>query len=206
MNKRILCFGDSNTWGYTPITGERYPKGVRWTSLLGEYTGAEIIEEGLNGRTSAFEDPLLPHAKGIDYIDACVASALPCDLLVVMLGTNDMKKYVCNCVDASAKAVAMICNRAKLIAPDLKVLMVSPIVIGNWRPQLGEMLQLDMQSIENSYRFHEFFKQQAELNGFYYLDAAQFAEPSKEDAVHMTPENHQKLARAIADKVEEIFS
>lgn len=58
MKKRILCFGDSNTWGFTPITGERYPEGVRWTSLLGEYTGAQIIEEGLNGRTSIFDDPL----------------------------------------------------------------------------------------------------------------------------------------------------
>lgn len=54
MKKRILCFGDSNTWGFTPITGERYPEGVRWTSLLGEYTGAQIIEEGLNGRTMHF--------------------------------------------------------------------------------------------------------------------------------------------------------
>lgn len=206
MKKRILCFGDSNTWGFTPITGERYPEGVRWTSLLAEYTGAEIIEEGLSGRTSAFDDPLLPYAKGIDYIDACVASALPCDLLIVMLGTNDMKKYVCNCVDASAKAVAMICNKAKQLAPDMKILMVSPIVIGKWRLEMGEMIQLDAQSIENSYRFGEFFKQQADLNGFYFLDAAKYAEPSREDAVHMTPENHKKLAIAIADKVKEIFS
>lgn len=205
MNKKILCFGDSNTWGFTPITGERYPKGVRWTSLLGEMTGAEIIEEGLNGRTSAFDDPILPYAKGIDYIEACVASHAPFDLLIVMLGTNDMKKYVCNCVDASAKAVAMICNKAKAVAPDIKILMVSPIVIGKWRPELGEMLQLNMDSIENSYRFSEFFAQQAKLNGFYFLDAAKYAQPSREDAVHMSPENHKKLAEAMAQKVKEIF-
>ena len=188
MKKRILCFGDSNTWGFTPITGERYPEGVRWTSLLGEYTGAQIIEEGLNGRTSIFDDPLLLYAKGIDYIEACVVSQSPFDLLIVMLGTNDMKTYVANCADAAAKGAAMICNKAKR------------------RPELGEMLQLDEKSIENTYNFSRFYEEQARLNGFYFLDASKYAVPSQEDAVHMTPEEHKKLARAMADKVNEIFS
>ena len=206
MKKRILCFGDSNTWGFTPITGERYPEGVRWTSLLGEYTGAQILEEGLNGRTSIFEDPLIPYAKGIDYIEACAASQYPFDLLIVMLGTNDMKTYVSNCADAAAKGAAMICNKATQVAPGIDVLLVSPIVIGKWRPEIGEMLQLDMKSIENTYNFARFYEEQARLNGFYFLDAAKYAEPSKEDAVHMSPQEHEKLARAIANKVNEIFS
>lgn len=206
MKKRILCFGDSNTWGFTPITGERYPEGVRWTSLLGEYTGAQIIEEGLNGRTSIFNDPLLPYAKGIDYIEACAVSQSPFDLLIVMLGTNDMKTYVANCADAAAKGAAMICNKAKQLVPDIKVLLVSPIVIGKWRPELGEMLQLDEKSIENTYNFSRFYEEQARLNGFYFLDASKYAVPSQEDAVHMMPEEHKKLARAMADKVNEIFS
>ena len=58
-SKRILCFGDSNTWGYVPATGKRYPVGVRWTSLLQEKLGDgyEIIEEGLNSRTTDIDDP-----------------------------------------------------------------------------------------------------------------------------------------------------
>ena len=205
MNKRILCFGDSNTWGYTAITGERYPEGVRWTSLLKEKLGCTIIEEGLNGRTSIFPDRLLPFATGSDYIQACVASQAPLDLLIVMLGTNDMKYYVCNCPDASAKGVMMVANMAKAILPDLPVLVVSPAPIGRFRPELGPMMQLTMDSIENSWKLAERMKEQAELNGFYFMDAAEYAEVSKEDAVHLDPENHAKLAEAIANKVKEIF-
>jgi len=205
MNKRILCFGDSNTWGYTAVTGARHPEGVRWTSLLKEKLGCTVIEEGLNGRTSAFPDRLLPFATGTDYIQACVASQAPLDLLIIMLGTNDMKYYVCNCPDASAKGVMMVANMAKALLPDLPVLIVSPAPIGRFRPDLGPMMQLTMDSIENSWKLAERLKEQAELNGFYFMDAAEYAEVSKEDAVHLDPENHAKLAEAIANKVKEIF-
>ena len=206
-DKRIVCFGDSNTWGFTPITGERYPKGVRWTSLLGEYTGAEIIEEGLNGRTSAFDDPAFPHTNGLKYIEACVDSHRPFDLLIVMLGTNDMRKHICNCTEASARSVAYLCQKAQQVAPEIKILMVAPIVIGKWRPQLDTpMLMINQESIDNSYQFGERFEENAKAFGFEFLDAAKYAEPSQADAIHMTPENHQKLARAMADKVFEIFS
>lgn len=205
--KRIVCFGDSNTWGYIPLSGERYPKGVRWTSLLAEYTGAEVIEEGMSGRTSAFDDPTTPFANGMDYIGACVRSHMPFDLLIVMLGTNDMKMHLCNCAEASARSVAYLCKRAQETEPAIKILMVSPIVIGKWRTEIEPpMMMLNQQSIDNSYRFGERFAENAAAFGFEFLDAAKYAEPSREDAMHMTPENHQKLAKAIADKVFEIFA
>ena len=59
--KQVLCFGDSNTWGYNPKTGDRFPWGVRWTSILQqniEKDDIRVIEEGLCGRTTIFEDPL----------------------------------------------------------------------------------------------------------------------------------------------------
>ena len=202
---KVLCFGDSNTWGYKPVTGERYPKGVRWTSLLGEYAGAEIVEEGLNGRTTVFQDPLFAGACGLDYIEACALSQAPFDLFICMLGTNDMKMHVCNCVDASAKGAALICNKVKALVPNVKILMVSPIVIGKWRLELGEIRQFNELSIDNSYKFSHFFEEQAEENGFYFLDAAQYAVPSQKDAIHMEPGEHKKLAEALADKVNEIF-
>ena len=57
--KNILFFGDSNTWGYTPVTGERYPAGVRWTTVAAALLGGEYncVECGINGRTTVFEDP-----------------------------------------------------------------------------------------------------------------------------------------------------
>ena len=77
---RVLCFGDSNTWGYIPGTGGRYASDVRWTGVLKQLTGFEVIEEGLNGRTTAFTDAVEPYRSGLDYIAPCVMSQMPLDL------------------------------------------------------------------------------------------------------------------------------
>ena len=68
--KQILCYGDSNTWGYTAGTGVRYPHDVRWTGVMQRELGSEytVLEEGLNGRTSVFDNPFSPHRSGISYL------------------------------------------------------------------------------------------------------------------------------------------
>lgn len=208
--KRIICFGDSLTWGYIPAVGERYPEGVRWTSLLAEYTGCTVIEEGLSGRTSVFKDPLLPFGTGSDYIQACVMSHSPADLLIIMLGTNDMKTYVCNCAEASARGVATVACMALEVAPELKVLIVSPPPIGRHitqlDPSLGMMSELNQDSVDNSWKIAECLRMQAELYGFYFMDAGDYTRASAEDAVHLDKNGSRALARAIAGKVDEIFA
>ena len=89
---QILCYGDSNTWGCNPADGTRYPADVRWTGVLADSLGEEyhIIEEGLNGRTSVYEDPVEDILSGIAYFKPCLASHMPLDCVVVMLGTNDI--------------------------------------------------------------------------------------------------------------------
>ena len=69
--KKVLCFGDSNTWGYNPSTKDRFPKEIRWTGILQGKLGSEdtkIIEEGLVGRTTVYEDEKRPGLRGIDNI------------------------------------------------------------------------------------------------------------------------------------------
>lgn len=94
MRKRIVCYGDSNTWGYDAVTDGRFPEEVRWTGKLQELLGEEycIIEEGLCGRTTVFEDPLNEGLNGLTYLYPCLMSHGPLDLLVIMLGTNDSKE------------------------------------------------------------------------------------------------------------------
>lgn len=93
MGKRILCIGDSNTWGYIPGSGERYEKNVRWTGKLAQTLGEnyEVIEEGMNGRTTAFTDKIEPGTAALDYLYPCLISQFPLDYIIVMLGTNDTK-------------------------------------------------------------------------------------------------------------------
>ncbi len=205
MEKRIVCYGDSNTWGYTPITGERYPKGVRWTSIVAEETGYTVIEEGLNGRTSAFDNQLIPNLNGAKYIEVCAASQAPVDLFVFMLGTNDVIVHVCNNAHASATGVEVVAKKALAMVPGAKVLIVAPVPIGAFRPELGEMLELDMKSLENSAKLTRFLREMASLNGWEFLAAEDFAEVSRKDAVHLEPESHRKLGLAIAAKVKEML-
>ena len=99
MTKRIMCFGDSLTWGWTPIESgipvERYSKEKRWTGILASELGPEyeVLEEGLSGRTTNLDDPIDPRLNGANYLPSALASHLPLDLVVLMLGTNDTKSY-----------------------------------------------------------------------------------------------------------------
>lgn len=91
--QQVLCFGDSNTWGYNPENGERFPWGVRWTSILQQKLADKdirIIEEGLCGRTTVFEDPLRQGRKGVSLFPTLLETHKP-ENIVIMLGTNDCK-------------------------------------------------------------------------------------------------------------------
>jgi lysophospholipase L1-like esterase len=91
--RTVVCFGDSNTWGYVPGSdGERYPRDVRWpgrlaTALAGEW---EVIAEGLSGRTAAVESPIEDGRNGVAYLLPCLRSHKPLDAVVIYLGTNDV--------------------------------------------------------------------------------------------------------------------
>jgi len=88
----IVCFGDSNTWGYVPGSdGERFPREVRWPARLATALGdeAEVIAEGLSGRTATIESPVEEGRNGLPYLVPCLRSHAPVDLLVIYLGTND---------------------------------------------------------------------------------------------------------------------
>ena len=91
--KRILCYGNSNTWGYDPLTLDRFDEHTRWTRVLGKALGSayEVIEEGLNGRTTVWDDPIEGYKSGKEYLIPCLESHKPLDLVVILLGTNDLK-------------------------------------------------------------------------------------------------------------------
>ena len=90
--RTIVCFGDSNTWGYVPGSDRgRYPRDVRWPARLATALAneAEVIAEGLNGRTATIESPVAEGRNGLPYLVPCLRSHAPVDVLVIYLGTND---------------------------------------------------------------------------------------------------------------------
>ena len=92
---KVLCYGDSNTWGRDPHgKGIRYPVNVRWTGLLQSKLGHDydIIEEGLGGRTTVIDDPKREGRNGKTYLRPCLETHSPIDVITLMLGTNDFIK------------------------------------------------------------------------------------------------------------------
>lgn len=212
MQKSILCFGDSNTHGSDPaIRGNRHPYDVRWTGRLQKLLGEEyyVIEEGQGGRTTVLEDPIEPFRNGRDYLPPCLATHNPIDLVIIMLGTNDIKLRFTVPASDVALGVRNLGNMVRQYgaAPGggtPAVLVISPIYIseaildGFFGPMYGE------RSIGLSHQLAPEIEKIARENGFYFLDAATVATPG-EDGLHMGPESHAALAQLVADKVKEIF-
>jgi lysophospholipase L1-like esterase len=106
----VLCYGDSNTYGSIPAAGGRFPRDVRWPGVLATELGAgwHVIEEGLGGRTTVFDDPILPDRNGRRYLPPCLLSHAPIDVVVISLGTNDLKaRFAASAVDI-ARGVAVL--------------------------------------------------------------------------------------------------
>lgn len=137
--KRILCYGDSNTWGFTPITGARYDEHTRWTGRLQDMLGEDycVQEEGLNARTSAFDDPFKPYLNGKDMLEGILVSAKPLDVLVISLGTNDLKF-----VDAwhAAQGVGLLLDMARSM--DVRYPSTQPVFPNGFRPLWSRPLKL----------------------------------------------------------------
>ena len=111
--KEILCYGDSNTWGFTPTTGARYPYAVRWPGALGALlgSGCRITENGVNGRTTVFNDPDFPCRNGKTGLGYALCAGKPFDLVILMLGTNDLKfTDAAGAARGAAELVALLQN------------------------------------------------------------------------------------------------
>lgn len=91
--KRVLCFGDSNTWGLDPVSRGRYPESVRWTGVCQRLLGNDIciLEDGISGRTTVFEDPYVENRCGLKGLGYALMAQRPLDAVVLALGTNDLK-------------------------------------------------------------------------------------------------------------------
>lgn len=211
----ILCYGDSNTYGYNPENGFRYPYGQRWTSILQENLKEEarIIPEGLNGRTTSFEDEVRPGRNGYTYLEPCLHSHGPIDLVVLMLGTNDIKMRFHLTPPDSGKGMERLIKKIMEVTPQKrqdgqvsKILLVSPTHLGDTLPEIetGEEMGFE-RGIEYSKRLAPIYEKLAKDYGIDFLDAAAYATPSVLDECHLSIKGHQKLADAITQKCKEIL-
>lgn len=212
MEKTILCYGDSNTWGYAPAAGERFDEHTRWTRILAGMLGKgfHVVEEGLNGRTTAFDDPIEPFRNGRKPLEVVLLSQSPIDLFAVMLGTNDTKKFLNLTPFMISRGLESIV--AEAAQPKYgrngrppKVLVISPIHISSegYTEQTREYF--DEASVQKAAALSKLYRQVTEQYGCAFLDASTYANPSPKDGIHMEPKDHAALAKGIEKAVLELL-
>ncbi len=204
--KVILCFGDSLTWGFDPRTYDRYPRGKRWTYLLEQELGRgyQVIEEGLNGRTSGFDDPIEGDKNGRRHLPMLLDTHRPIDLVVIMLGTNDLKRRFGLTAAEIAQSVGVLVDIVKKSrvshgesAP--QVLLVAP-------PPLAPLTELSevwgfREGVEKSRQLAEYYAVTARFYGCHFLDAGKVVTTSSIDGVHWEEEENAKFAYALAQEI-----
>ncbi len=207
--RTILCYGDSNIWGSDPGTGERFPEEVRWPGVLRHELGDgyRVIEEGLPGRTTVWEDPIEgEHKNGRAYLRPCLESHRPVDLVTLMLGTNDLKERFGVSASDIAQGAASLAEMALRSGCGLDggasvVLLVAPPPVGT----LTDMARMFEGSEEKSLEFSEHYRRFAEQCGCEFLDAAEVIVSSDVDGIHLDAGEHRKLGEAVAARIGGVY-
>ena len=209
---RILCYGDSNTWGYIPASNhKRYSENERWTKLLSRKLGSkfEVIEEGLSGRTLISDDDEGKNFKrGIDGLLPVLNTHDPLNLVILMLGTNELKtvnnrtaKEIGSIIDDYfVKTILSFKCRTNNIYP--KLLLICPPIV-NEEEKLCKEWGNFIGAYEKSLKLKEIYKSIAEKNECYYIDNEGLE--TGIDGIHLTVKGHQVLAHKVYDIVNKIY-
>jgi lysophospholipase L1-like esterase len=203
--KTLFCYGDSNTWGRTPERSVRYPFAKRWTGILEKSLGTDyrVVEEGLNGRCTVWEEPFRTGRNGAALLLPLLQSHAPIDLVILMLGTNDILHFSDHTAFDAARGAAVLIEIIQKsntginsLAPE--ILLVSPPKITT----LSESIRAKTHGHpEHSADFAKHYAEIAQAMSCHFMNAADFCTPSPVDGVHLDETGHLALAKAFSEIV-----
>ena len=210
--KNILCFGDSNTHGYNSKTGGRFTVEERWTKLLQRKLGDDyyVIEEGLSGRTTSFDDPVFEGLSGLNAIYPCMMTHEPLDLVIIMLGTNDTKDRF----NANGFIIGKGLERLTQKAIDThaawrnkpNILLVAPPPIHPDYAKTAVAGEMGDKCVERSRALAKEFKDVADRLGCHFIDAGSIPgiEMYPYDWMHLSLDSHRIFAEYLAEYLPKI--
>ena len=213
--KIIVCFGDSNTHGYNNKTGGRFDKTTRWPMVLQSLLGEEYLirEEGLSGRTTVFNDPLHESLSGVEVIRPILLTHEPVSLLIIMLGTNDVKERFSATPENISRGLDRLIKKAQdaeeaFVQSKPNILVIAPYPIDDEYRETAIGNDMGEGCAEKSRKLPELYKTIAEQNHCHFLSAT--AIPGMEnypyDYMHLSPMAHRALAEALAQRMKNYLS
>lgn len=203
--KKILCFGDSNTYGYIPNNGARYDKNTRWTRVLSllSHGKFEIIEDGCNNRTAFAANSAGKIFTGYEILPELLTGDF--DAIVLAIGINDTQfLYNLSSIEI-ASGVEKLINIVKLKSPQAKIILVAPSILTEDVLNGNFACLFDRTSIEKSRQLPLLYQKIAEKQNIEFLDLNSVAKTSSLDGLHYAPEQHLKIAQAIFTILSELF-
>jgi lysophospholipase L1-like esterase len=215
--KTIMCYGDSLTYGWVPviegIPSWRYTYDERWTGIMASQLGNayHIVEEGLSGQTTSADDPNDPRLNGSSYLPSALASHLPLELVIIMLGTNDTKRYFNRSSYDIAYGMLKLVGQTLSCGGGIGTTYAAPKVLVVAPPPLTSMPHPFFESTfgcggtEKSAELGQQYKDMADFMKVDFLNAGDFITTEGCDGVHFTIENNLHLGKTIANKVREIL-
>lgn len=209
MTRRVLLYGDSNTFGTMPMTSLDddgiFQKGTRWGGVLAEGLGAgfDVVVEGLGGRTSAFDDPIEgAFRNGLRVLPAILHSHKPIDLLVVALGTNDQKHRFGLMAEDVALGIARLVREALATGTVAQALVVAPPPLA----LAGEFKDMFRGIQDRSAGLSDKIAHHAEKEGAAFFDAGQVISVDPADGIHWSAQSHAALGRALVPVIRELIA
>ena len=211
--KKIICFGDSNTHGYNSKTMGRFSEDERWTKLLGKYLGEgyDVVEEGLEGRTACFDDPLFEGLCAYHYLYPCLMTHKPVDLLIIMLGTNDVKARFSATPENVAKGMDRLVQKALDTTVAFRnkpnVLLICPPPIEDGYQETFVFGEMGENCVEKSRALAPLYKEVANLKGIHFLDAGSIegVDMYPYDHMHLSLDAHKNLAQYLANAIPDMI-
>jgi lysophospholipase L1-like esterase len=205
--RSVLCFGDSNTWGYEPGTENRYPRDVRWPGRLQALLGEQwhVVEEGLRGRTATLDSPVAFGRNGLSYLPACLDSHAPLDAVVIALGTNDLaERYHLTPTDV-ARAAALLAH--VVTTSEAGPAGAAPLPILACPPPVGDTVWEEdwAGTPAKSALLPERFRAVADEAGYALIDFGDAAKFSDVDGIHLDAAAHAAVAELVARKLQSLF-
>jgi len=204
IEQSILCYGDSNTWGYVPLSAARLKRAERWPTLLQSNLGHgyHVIAEGLNGRTTAWDEPFRPGRNGRESFLPVLESHAPLSLVIIMLGSNDLKHHLNVSAHESARGLTTLIKIARnsetgIDAKPPTILVLAPPVFGELSELMGHHFEGGQ---EKSRHLPRHYREACAELGCHFFDSNAVVTVGA-DGIHLDSHHHQILAEALAPLV-----